>query len=141
MYQIKKLNHYHVYFNLENSFGWKHGWGTKKDYFLLYPMDPLTKKHVIILSHIHVESWFSSRINKLLRYYSMHNMLNLNKFQNSYQVLEKIQDFVSWEKKSSRTHKDCLNNFFWPKILTTNTLNRNVIKCMNVTKTKCSIAM
>ncbi len=29
---------------------------------------------------------------------------------------------------SSRTHKECLNNFFWPKILTTNTLNTNVHK-------------
>jgi hypothetical protein len=29
----------------------------------------------------------------------MHKMLNLNKFKDSYQILEKIQDFVSWKKK------------------------------------------
>jgi len=30
--------------------------------------------------------------------------------------------------KSSRIHKDCLNNFFWPKIFTTYTLCANVYK-------------
>jgi len=59
----------------------------------------------------------------------MHKMSNLNKFKDSYQVLEKkIQKFVSWEKKSSRTHQECLNNFFWLKIFITNTLCTNVYK-------------
>jgi hypothetical protein len=42
--------------------------------------------------------------------------------------LKKIQDFVSWEKKNSRTHKECLNNFFWFKIFTTNNLCVNLYK-------------
>jgi hypothetical protein len=29
----------------------------------------------------------------------MHGMLNLNKFLDFYQVMEKIQNFVSWKKK------------------------------------------
>jgi len=32
------------------------------------------------------------------------------------------------KKRSSRIHKECLNNFFWPKIFTTNTLCINVYK-------------
>jgi hypothetical protein len=64
----------------------------------------------------------------------MHNMSNLNKLQNSYQVFKKIQNFVSKEKKSSKTHKECLNNFFWPKILTTNTLGTNVHKMYDCNK-------
>jgi len=35
---------------------------------------------------------------------------------------------LSHEKKSSKTHKECVNNFFWPKIFTTNTLCANVHK-------------
>jgi len=31
-------------------------------------------------------------------------------------------------KKRLRIHKECLNNFFWPKIFTTNTLCVNVYK-------------
>jgi hypothetical protein len=33
--------------------------------------------------------WFSSWIDTLLRYYSSHNMSNLNKFQDSYQNFKK----------------------------------------------------
>jgi hypothetical protein len=58
----------------------------------------------------------------------MYRMSILNKFKNSCWVLEKIQDFISWEQKSSRIHKECLNNFSWPKIFTTNTLCANVYK-------------
>jgi hypothetical protein len=64
----------------------------------------------------------------------MHNMSNLNKLQNSYQVFKKIQNFVSKEKKSSTIHKECLNNCFWPKILTTNTLGTNVHKMYDCNK-------
>jgi hypothetical protein len=32
------------------------------------------------------------------------------------------------EKKNSNIHKECLNKFFWPKILTTNILGTNVYK-------------
>ncbi len=35
---------------------------------------------------------------------------------------------LSFTKKSSKTHKECLNKFFWPNILTTNTLGINVHK-------------
>jgi len=43
--------------------------------------------------------------------------------------MEKIQNFnVFWEKKSSKIHKEFLNNFFWPKFLITNTLGTNVYK-------------
>ncbi len=55
-------------------------------------------------------------------------MSNLNKFKNSYQVLENNQRLCLMKKKSSRTHKECLNNFFRPKIFITNTLCTNVYK-------------
>jgi hypothetical protein len=55
-------------------------------------------------------------------------MTNLNKFKDSYQVLEKKSMTLSHEKKSSRTYKKCLNNFFWLKIFITNTLCANVYK-------------
>jgi hypothetical protein len=72
----------------------------------------------------------------------MHNMSNLNKFKNSnYQVLENNLGFCLLKKKSSRTHKECLNKFFWPKIPTTNTLGTNVHKMYGCDKTKCLIAM
>ncbi len=32
------------------------------------------------------------------------------------------------KKINSRTHKECLNNFFWPKIFITKTLCANVYK-------------
>jgi hypothetical protein len=52
----------------------------------------------------------------------MHSMLILNKFQDSYQVFENNPKLCFLMiKKGSRTHKKCLNNFFWPKILSTNT--------------------
>jgi hypothetical protein len=58
----------------------------------------------------------------------MHRMSRLNKFKDSYQVLEKNPGLCFMRKKSSRIHKECLNNFFWPKIFTTNTLCVNVYK-------------
>jgi hypothetical protein len=59
----------------------------------------------------------------------MHNISNLNKFQDSYQVLEKNLGLCFEKKKrGSKIHKECLNKFFWPKILTTNTLGINVRK-------------
>jgi hypothetical protein len=48
----------------------------------------------------------------------MHSMSNLNKFHNSYQILE----------KKSKTHKECLNNFLGHMILATNTLGTNGCK-------------
>jgi len=58
----------------------------------------------------------------------MHRMLNLNKFNYSYQVLEKYLRFCFMKTKSLKTHKECLNKLFWPKIFTTNTLHVNVYK-------------
>jgi hypothetical protein len=59
----------------------------------------------------------------------MHRMLNLNKFKYSYEVLEKHLGLcLMREKKSSKIHKECLNKFFWPKIIITNTLCLNVYK-------------
>jgi len=58
----------------------------------------------------------------------MHIMSNLNKFKDSYQVLEKNPGLCFMRKKSSRILKECLNNIFWPKIFTTNTLCANVYK-------------
>jgi len=58
----------------------------------------------------------------------MHRMLNLNKFNYSYQVFKKNLGLYFMKKKGSKTHKDCLNNFFWPKIFMTNTLCVNVYK-------------
>jgi hypothetical protein len=58
----------------------------------------------------------------------MHRMSNLNKFKDSYQALEKNLRLYCMRKKSSNTHKECLNDFFWPKISTTNTLCVNVYK-------------
>jgi hypothetical protein len=55
-------------------------------------------------------------------------MSNLNKFQNYYKSLEKNSRLFLLKKKGSKTHKKCLNKYFWPKILTTNTLGTNVYK-------------
>jgi hypothetical protein len=56
-------------------------------------------------------------------------MSNLNKFKDSYQILEKNPRLCFHEKKKSwKIHKECLNNFFWPKIFITNTLCANVYK-------------
>ncbi len=55
-------------------------------------------------------------------------MSNLNKFKDSYQVLEKNPKLCFMKEKNSRTHKECLNKFFWFKIFTTNTLCVNVYK-------------
>jgi hypothetical protein len=58
----------------------------------------------------------------------MHRMLNLNKFKNSYEVFEEHSRLYLMRKKKSKIHKECLNNFFWPKIFITNTLCPNVYK-------------
>ncbi len=50
--------------------------------------------------------------------------------------LEKIQDFVSWKKKSSLTHGKYLNNLFGPNIFTTNTSCANVYKMYECDKNK-----
>jgi hypothetical protein len=57
----------------------------------------------------------------------MHNMLNLNKFHNFYQVLEKNPRLCFLKKKVQRLIKNVLKNI-WPKILTINTLGNNVNK-------------
>ncbi len=62
-------------------------------------------------------------------------MSNLNKFKDSYQVLEKNPKLCLIRKnKCSRTYKECLNNFFWPKIFTTNTLGANMYKMYDYDK-------
>ncbi len=67
-------------------------------------------------------------------------MSNLNKLNKFYQILEKNPKLCLMRKKHSRTHKELLNNFFWPKIFITNTSCANVyIKCMNVIRIKCPI--
>jgi hypothetical protein len=59
----------------------------------------------------------------------MHRMLNFKKFNDSYQVLEKNPRLCFMKnKKSSRIHKECLNNFFWPNIFIINTLCFNMYK-------------
>jgi hypothetical protein len=58
----------------------------------------------------------------------MHKMSNLNKFKDSYQVLEKIPQLCFMRKINSKIHNECLNNFFLPKIFSTNTLCANVYK-------------
>ncbi len=66
----------------------------------------------------------------------MHRMLNLHKFKDFYQVLEKNPRLCLMKIKSSRTCKECLNNFFWPKIFTTNTLCANVYKMYECDKSQ-----
>ncbi len=69
-------------------------------------------------------------------------MSNLNKFQNSYQVLKKKFKTLSCAKKKVQVFiNNVLIYFLSPKILTPNTLNINVHKCVSVTKTKCAIAI
>jgi hypothetical protein len=80
----------------------------------------------------------------------MHSMSNLNKFKDSYQVLEKNPGLCFTRKINSRIPKECLNNSFWPKIFTTNTLYVNVYKiyecdknqmpCYNVKSFKSQIS-
>jgi hypothetical protein len=65
----------------------------------------------------------------------MHIMSNLNKFKDSYQVFEKKSKTLSREKKKFKdSFKECLNNFFWPKSFTTNTLCANVYKIYECNK-------
>jgi hypothetical protein len=89
---------------------------------------------------------FFSWIDTLLKYYSMHSMSNLNKFQNSYQVLEKNLGLCLLINKGSRIHKECLKKKIWPKILPINTLgidvhkmygcDKNQVPCCNIKKFK-----
>ncbi len=65
-------------------------------------------------------------------------MSNLNKFQDFYLVLEKNPRLCFFRKKSSRTYKNCLNKFFWPKILTKNTLGIIVCKMYEYDKNQIS---
>ncbi len=71
----------------------------------------------------------------------MHNMSNLNKLKDSYQVFEKNLGLCYMRKNKSRTHKECLNIFFSPRFLPQTPYVLMCIKCMNVTRTKCLIAM
>ncbi len=67
--------------------------GYQKGPFPFVFSGPLHLKHVFVTRwHIHIEIliFFMIYIYILLMYYYMHNMSNLNKFQDSYQVLEKI---------------------------------------------------
>ncbi len=66
---------------------------------------------------------------------------SLNKFTNFYQVLGKNQKLPLMKKQSSRTHKECLNKNFWPKIFTTNTLFINVYKMCECDKNQCLFVM
>jgi hypothetical protein len=69
-------------------------------------------------------------------------MSNLNKFKDSYQVFENNSRLCLMRKKKIKdSFKECLNNFFWPKIFTTNILCANVYKMYNVTRTKWPIVM
>ncbi len=63
------------------------------------------------------------------------------KFKGSYQVLEKNLGLCLMKKKSSKIHKQCLNNFFGPRFLLQTHYVLMCIKCMNVTRTKCPIVM
>jgi hypothetical protein len=50
----------------------------------------------------------------------MHRMSNLNKFKNSYQVLENNLGLCLMKKQKFKdSFKECLNNFFWPKLFIT----------------------
>ncbi len=69
-------------------------------------------------------------------------MSNLNQFKVPYLVFEKIPRLCLMKKIKIKTHKECLNNFFWPKIFTTNTLCANVYKmyaCDNNQKLYCNV--
>ncbi len=66
----------------------------------------------------------------------MHIMSNLNKFKDSDQVLEKHLGLCFIRKKSSMIHKECLNNFFLPKMFVTNTLCAKVYKLYECDKNK-----
>jgi hypothetical protein len=65
----------------------------------------------------------------------MHKMSNLNKFKDCYQVLIKNPRLCFMKKKSSSTHKKCLNNFFGPIFLLETPYVLMCIKCMNETRT------
>jgi hypothetical protein len=71
----------------------------------------------------------------------MHRMSRLNKFKDSSQVLEKNPRLCLMRKKNSRTHKECQTTFFVPRFLPQTPYVLMCIKCMNVTITKCLIAM
>jgi hypothetical protein len=92
------------------------------------PWTPSFKTCCNLMAYSYWKFDFFSWINTILKYYSMYSMSNLDKFKNSYQVLENNPRFCLFFKKSSKIHRECLNNFFWPKILSTNTLGINIHK-------------
>jgi hypothetical protein len=71
----------------------------------------------------------------------MHKTLNLNKFRKSYEVFEKHSRLCLMRKKSSKTHKECLNNFFGPRFLSQTPYVLMCMKCMNLTRTQCPIVI
>jgi hypothetical protein len=72
----------------------------------------------------------------------MHRMSNLNKSKNSYQVLEnKFRTLLHEEKTNSKIHKEHLNIFFGQRFLPQTPYVLMCIKCMNVTRIECLIAM
>jgi len=59
----------------------------------------------------------------------MYRISNLNKLKNfNVQVLVRNLGLCLIRKKSSKIYKECLKKFFWPKILTINTLCVNVCR-------------
>jgi len=65
----------------------------------------------------------------------MHRMSNLNKFKDSYQVLEKNPRFCHMSKKKVQGPiRNVKTIFFGSRFLPQTPF---VLKCMNVTRTKC----
>ncbi len=73
--------------------------------------------------------------------YSMHRMSNLNKFKDSYQVLEKNPRLCFMRKKVQGLIRDVQTTSFGPRFLPQTLYVLMCIKCMNVIITKCPIAM
>ncbi len=62
----------------------KQGWDTKNNYLIKYLVDPSLENVISKLNGTFIlKVCFSSYIHTLLRYYFMHNTLNLNKFKDS----------------------------------------------------------
>ncbi len=72
---LKNIRHTFITIPKMTFYGSEHGLGTQKDCFILYSLDPFIQT-----------CW---NLMTIQRYYSMHRMSNLNKFKDSYQVLEK----------------------------------------------------
>jgi hypothetical protein len=104
----------------------KHGWDMQKDYFILYSLDPLTYTCWNLITHLY---WKFALIHSYIHYKNIILCIECQIWTSlkiPTKSLKKNLRFMI--KKGLNTHNECLNNFFWHNIFTTNTLCVNGCK-------------